>query len=179
MISRGHLLIQRALQGWSNRCPAGQIAPLGAEAIVDVAPLPPPHPTSAAAYCICRRGRTGAGPAWPTPCAADMLWEGWRTRNNWRTGPLPRSVLQTRGPLCLGIVSVPGSSICLLGSAARDGACKHFPVGGKALGWLACQEPSLGPGTRLPPAQVLEVSASPFTPVISFVLPRAGPDALS
>lgn len=46
-------------------------------------------------------------------------------------------------------------------------------------GWLARSLPLGQVHTRLPPAQVLEVSASPFMPVISFLLPRAGPDALS
>ena len=51
-------------------------------------------------------------------------------------------------------------------------------MGGKALGWLACQEPSLGPGTHTSLTCTGREQHIPFTPAISFVLPWAGSDAL-
>lgn len=57
---------------------------------------------------------------------------------------------------------------------------KYFPMGGKALGWLACQELFLGlVHTCLPPVQVLGERASSFASVINFVLPWGRSDVLN
>ena len=71
---------------------AVQVALLGAEAVVDVALLHPPDPTSAAP----------TPPTWPALCTADMLWEGWRVMDDWRMGSLLRSLLQNPGPCARG-----------------------------------------------------------------------------
>ena len=148
---------------------AVQVALLGAEAVVDVGLLHPPDPTSAAP----------TPPAWPALCAADMLWEGWRVMDDWRTGSLLRSLLQNPGPCARGACQCQAalSLFCVLLLETQPISVSLWEERSWA-GWLARSLPLGSVHTRLPPAYVLGVNAASFTPVISVVLPWAVPDAL-
>lgn len=108
MISHENLLVQWALEGWSNCCPAEQIAPLGTEAVVEVASLPP-NISYLQPPTLSADAAGWGGLAWPAPCTADLRKAGGRGIISGQVSPEIHAA--DLGTPLLRSMSAPGSSV--------------------------------------------------------------------
>lgn len=179
-IFHGFLPVYRtSAEGSSKYYPAEQNASVGAGEVVDDAPLPPNHSTSAAASSICRHSRPREGSTWPAhvllTCCGKAGGQGIIRGQT----PSEISATDLRAPLLGEHISQAALSVfCILQLKTE---CTSIFLWEERLWarWLAWSFPLGWVHTPLPPAQVLGESASLFASVINFVLPWARSDDLN